>query len=601
MSANSSTGSSAKGEKFVASVASALADAIMKSGGVAAVERKGVEVAAHRASESSGKGAAKNAKRLEEERLAHEQVIAAWKLALVPWNKYVTEETKFFDAGNHLPFVIPPPNPGPHPGPFVSSAEKNRLANEARALANKAKMVDYTPSLNSSCSASLPPAGPSIHGLALMKRQQEREEAILLRAAQMARMDALIRVRRLAGKMEAWAQSIHRLEDLSVTIINDPGSSLTQKNKYKNILRFLTLRRTRLNDTTRPYVRPDVSLIGFAAGAGSRTAPTSNTLHFSSLPGPFNHREMTEVVLPALRKLVARAAPELLGRKSGHRIVRNKIAMRDGWSSGYGFIEVESPELAAAIVDYLKMVGAEITADCYDMVRDKKTGAVKVKHFGMRTAAIEVTLATTLTQRTPQQQREYEEALRDERRRVFHENARNAREAQLAAKRAEQEWKASFISLPGASVVAPVAQVGPSLRDQLLGLAERRAAAPPPRPAHAGEGWVDGVFYDVLNVQNMLAQPHAVPEPEETVFDGIEYKPTAERPIRVETVEAGWSHVYYISVEEARARLDAEEAAAKVVATAKAKARVAARAVVVTPVKGKNAVLSAFFRKAVTA
>jgi hypothetical protein len=392
---------------------------------------------------------------------------------------------------------------------------------------------------------------------------------------------------------------------LSVTIINDPGSSLTQKNRYRNILRFLTLRRTRLNDTTRPYVRPDVSLLGFA-GAGSKTAPTSNTLHFSSLPGPFNHREMTEVVLPALRKLVASGAPELLGRKSGHKIVRNKIAMRDGWSSGYAFIEVESPELAAAIVDYLKLVGAEITADCYDMVRDKKTGAVKVKHFGMRTAAIEVTLATTLTQRTPQQQREYEEALRDERRRVFHENARNAREAQLAAKRAEQEWKASFVALPGASVVAPVAQVGPSLRDQLLGLAERRAAPVAPRPAHAGEGWVDGVFYDVLNVQDMLAQPHAVPEPEEPVFDGLEYKPTAERPIRVETVEAGWSHVYYISAEEARARLDAEEAAAKVAlaatsAAAKAKARVAARAVVMAPVKGKNPVLAAFFRKAVTA
>jgi hypothetical protein len=251
-------------------------------------------------------------------------------------------------------------------------------------------------------------------------------------------------------------------------------------------------------------------------------------------------------------------------------------------------------------VDYLKFTGADMTVDCLDVTRDKKTGRVTTKHFGKRTATLKIALATSLTRRTPEQQREYEDAIRTQRREAFHAAAREQREAERAIKRAEKEWKDSFKALPGASVVAPVTHVGPTLRDQLLGLAERRAAPSVPRPTDAPQGWVNGVVYDVLSVNAML--PHHTPEPEpESDFDGITYLPTADRPIRVETIESGWSHVYYISVEEATHRLEEQEAAAKAksAAVSKAQARVAARAMVaMAPVGGKKGVLAGFFKKA---
>jgi hypothetical protein len=234
----------------------------MARGGTAALIRKGIEVAHQRASESSGKAAAKNAKIVEEERLAHAKVLAAWKLALVPWNKYVTEEKKFFDAGNYLPFVIPPPNPGPGPGPFVSSAERNRAENEARAAANKAKMAALMPS-NSSASAPLPPAGPTCTGLAIMAKQAAREAALIRRAEEDAKKMAISRLRRLGYKLTEWAQYIHRIETTAIQLVQDEFVSLTQRNKWRNILKFFTLRRTRIQDTTRPYVRPDLAMINY--------------------------------------------------------------------------------------------------------------------------------------------------------------------------------------------------------------------------------------------------------------------------------------------------------------------------------------------------
>ena len=120
MSANRSTGSDIKSEKFAGQVAAALAAAIMEKGGARAVEAAGVAAAHAIASESSGKGATKNAKREMEERAAWEISRTKWHTALAVWNEYATKAQTFLDAGYFLPFVIPPPHPGPHPGPFVS-------------------------------------------------------------------------------------------------------------------------------------------------------------------------------------------------------------------------------------------------------------------------------------------------------------------------------------------------------------------------------------------------------------------------------------------------------------------------------------------------
>lgn len=581
MSASRSIGSTAKSDKFAIKVAADEASALARERGTAAVEDAGVAAARARLLAASigdtGRGAAKNAKREAEEREVWvKTVLAPYENAVRAHESYPGLERAFVERGFKLPYRPRPAHPGPPPAPFVSSAEKHRLENERKAAANKARMAAYTPS-NSSCS----PAGSSggAGGLLVLERIKKREEAAAAAASAAAAKRRTMKLRGHLYRLLRWVRSIRTrnstdspldLVKLSAwNMSRDAELSVTQRRKWSNILRFCEQLPTKC----------DLSLIGYK-GPVSATV-TSDTIHISNIPGQFNHREM-EKVLKQLRAIITKAAPHMLRRgQNGHPITRNKIAMRDGLSSGYAIFQVGSSELAAAIVEDLQESGSTVTADCFNM--DKKGRPV---HFGLRTAVVKFQLATTTTQRTKQEQREYEEAIKEERRRLFHEGKKAEREAKLAAAAAEQEFKDSFVALPGAPVTAPVApvMVGPSFRELLQGLA-KPAPVVHVAPVDAPVGWHEGQVYDVLSPPELLAR-----------FQGFT-GPVEETPLIARlNVATGWEEEF--TLEEVQAAAIAEEAAeaAKVAATKAVKAKAAAAAALAaTTVGGKNRVLSAFF------
>jgi hypothetical protein len=561
MSANSSIGS-AKTAKFAIKVAADEAAVLAREKGTAAVEDAGVAAARARLLAASigdtGRGAAKNAKREAEEREVWvKSVLAPYENAVRAHNIHPDLEQAFVERGFKLPYRPRPAHPGCPPAPFVSSAEKHRLENERRAAANKARMAAYTPSSNSSCSPPVSSGGAG--GLLVLQRIKEREEAAAIAATRTAAKHRCAKLRGFLYRLLRWVRSIRTrnssdspLDLLKLSAWNmsrDAELSVTQKRKWSNVLRFCEQLPTRC----------DLSLIGYK-GPVSATV-TSDTLHVSNLPGPFNHREM-EKVLKQLRAIISKAAPHMLRRgQNGHQIMRNKIAMRDDWSSGFGIFQVGSPELAAAMVGDLQESGSTVTADCFNM--DKKGRPV---HFGMRTAVVKFQLATTTTQRTKQEQREYEEAIKEERRRLFHEGKKAEREAKLAVAAAKQEFKDSFVALPGAPVSAPVAPVvvGPSFRELLQGLA-RPAPVVHVAPVDAPVGWHEGEVYDVLSPREMLAR-----------FQGFT-APADETPVLITrlNVATGWEEEF--TLEQVQAAAAAEEAAeaAKAAAIKAAKTKAA--------------------------
>ena len=584
MSANRSTGADAKSAKFASKVAADKAAALAREGGTAAVEDAGVATARARLLAASigdtGRGAAKNAKREAEEREVWvKSVLAPYENAVRAHNIHPDLEHAFVERGYKLPYRPRPAHPGCPPAPFVSSAEKHRLENERKAAANKARMAAYTPSSNSSCSPPVSSGGAG--GLIVLQRIKEREEAAATAASAAAAATRKFKLARIGQRVLHWVRTIRTrnstdspLDLLKLSAWNmsrDAGLTVTQKRKWSNVLRFCEQLPTRC----------DLSLIGYK-GPVSATV-TSDTIHVSNIPGQFNHREM-EKVLKQLRALIAGAAPYALRRgQSGHQIMRNKVAMRDDWSSGFAIFQMGSPEIAAALVEDLQESGSTVTADCFSM--DKKGRPV---HFGPRTAVVKWQLATTTTQRTKQQQREYEEGIKEERIRMFHQTKDAEREAKLAVAAAEKKFKDSFVALPGAPVITPVAPVivGPSFRELLQGLA-RPAPVVHVAPVNAPVGWHEGQVYDVLSPREMLAG-----------FQGFT-APVDETPVLITRVNVatGWEEEF--TLEQVQAAAAAEEAAeaAKVAAkkTAVTKAAAAAATKAAITVGGKNRVLAAFF------
>ena len=594
MSANRSTGSDIKSEKFASRVAEALAAAIMGNGGGRALHAAGVAAAHALASESSGKAVAKNARRVIEEQAAHQQKCAAWEVTAAARDKYSFQEGMFLATGFYLPFVIPPPHPGPHPGSFISSADKHRQEHETRAAANKAKMAALiaakpelaTASNSSSCAGAA--AGGAIAARAEARAREERQKkADVLYARRM------LRLRALGPKMLAWARSLRsanaprgHLDVLNRVAIKmaEAAPSANQHRKWANVIRFCSMlhRKVRIID---------LSIIGYTGDVVSAGAGISTCVHFSNLPGAFSQREMKTVVLPQLRTLVSQAARHLLRGKSGHTIVNNNVVMRgmegcNDWSSGFAFIEVETAELAAAIVAELQLLEPEIYANCYNLVKDKKTGKVTPQPFGKRYSTLKIQVSASVAAKKKREQcaneelarRSYQLAFRDK---VAEEKQRKA-EAKAAAEaleRQKQEFVDSFVALPGAKPVVKTVHVGPSLRDQLLGA--KRVETAVVAPVNAPVGWHNGEILHVVNVADMLAR-----------FNGF-IEPVSECPIRVVTVENGWENEEWISVEEAERRVAEEDAAATATAAAAAKAAKAAAAAVT--VVGKKNIYAAFF------
>jgi len=584
MSANRSIGVVAKTTKFAIKVAADEAAALAREGGATAVEDAGIAAARARllaaSTGHSGKAVAKNAKREAEERKEWEETVEKYENALRAYQIHPQLEIIFVERGFLLPYRPRPAHPGCPPGPFVSSAEKHRLENERRAEANKARMAASMPS-NSSCSP--PVASGGAGGLLVLERRREREAAAAAAADASADAGRRFRLALMGARILRWVRSIRstgcrsgRLNLVTLTAFRmsrDEEISVTQRKKWSNTLRFCQ----------QLPGKCELALIGYKGPTSAAATVVSDTVHISNLPGQFNNKEMKDNVLPALRLLITRAAPHMLGRgQRGHKVVRNKVVMRDGWSSGFAIIQMESPEIAAAIVKDLEDSGSTITADCYNM--NKKGHAT---HFGKRTAAVKIQLAMTTTQRTKQEQREYEEAITAERRRLFHESRKTERDARLAAAAAVREFNDSFVPLPGAPVTAPVAPVmtGPSFRELLQGLA-KPAVVVPVAPVNAPVGWHEGVVYDVLSQPELLAR-----------FQGFVAPVATETPLIAKlNVATGWEEEF--TLEQVQAAAIAEEAAeaAKVAATKTAKAAAAKAAL--APVAGKRGVLSAFFGRA---
>ena len=151
----------------------------------------------------------------------------------------------------------------------------------------------------------------------------------------------------------------------------------------------------------------------------------------------------------------------------------------------------------------------------------------------------------------------------------------------------QKKFKDSFVALPGAPVITPVAPVivGPSFRELLQGLA-RPAPVVHVAPVDAPVGWHEGQVYDVLSPCELLAR-----------FQGFA-APAEETPLIARlNVATGWEEEF--TLEQVQAAAAAEEAAeaAKVAAkkTAVTKAAAAAATKAAITVGGKNRVLAAFF------
>lgn len=579
MSANRSTGADQKSAKYATKVAADEAAAL----GAAAVEAAGVEKARRllllASTGHSGKAEKKNAKReAEEHEVWVKTVLAPYENALRAYHQHPDLEQVFLERGFKLPYRPRPAHPGCPPAPFISSAEKHRLENEAKAAANKARMAASMPS-NSSCSPPVTSGGAG--GLLVLERMRVREEAAVAAASAEVVARRKYKLAVMGEKLLRWVRSIRStfsrvgtLNLLKLTAFRmrrDDVISVTQRRKWANVLRFCE----------QLPGKCDLSLISYRCAASGEASIVSDTIHISNLPGQFNNKEMEGSVLKQLRLLITRAAPHLL-RGRGHQVLKNNVAMRDGWSSGFAFIKMASPEIAAAIVEDLRDLRNVITADCYNV--DKKGHAV---HFGKRTADIKIQLAVSTTRRTPQQQREHEEAIVAERRRLFHESRKAERDAKKAIADAEKEFKDSFVALPGAPVTAPVApvMVGPSFRELLQGLA-KPAPVVHVAPVDAPVGWHEGVVYDVLSKRELLAR-----------FQGFT-APIDETPMLIArlNVATGWEEEYTLEQVEAAAAAEEAAEAAKVAATKTAKA--AAAKVALAPVGGKRGVLSAFFGRA---
>jgi hypothetical protein len=434
---------------------------------------------------------------------------------------------------------------------------------------------------NSSCSPPVSSGGAG--ALLVLERMREHDEAAV--AAASAEVVARLRYKlvRMGERVLRWVRTIRstfsRVGTLNLLklsafrMVHDEMISVTQRRKWSKILQFCEELPGKCN----------LSLIGYRGAASGAASIVSDTIHISNLPGQFNNKEMTGSVLKQIRTIVTRAAPEeLVAGQSGHPVDRNNVGMRNGLSSGFAFVKMKSARVAAAIVEDLRDSGVTITADCYNV--DKKGNAV---HFGKRTSVIKIQLAVSTTPRTKQEQREHEEAIIAERRRLFHENRKAERNAKLAIAAAEKEFKDSFVALPGAPVSLPVApvMVGPSFRELLQGLA-KPAPVVHVAPVDAPVGWHEGQVYDVLSSRDLLAR-----------FQGFT-APVDETPVLITrlNVATGWEEEFTLAEVEAAAAAEEAAEAAKVAATKTAKAAAAKAAL--APVGGKRGVLSAFFGRA---
>ena len=573
MSASRPTGDSLKLAKKLALIAHRTAEETLHKEGYNGLQTAGALMEKVLAETASGKGAAKNAKRDAEEREAWERSCAVWRKAMMVHDAYTTRLITYTASGMRLPFRPPPPPPGPAPAPFVSSAERNRLENEAKAAANRAKMASMPSSSNSSCS----PMPTIVHGgkagELILQHQRELELAKIDKVAERARQNNKYNLARMGEKLLRWARSIRSFPSLSGTanrlqlaafqLSNDMDLSITQRRKWSNILKFCVQCRSG---------KVELSLLGRAISTAASASVVSDTIHISNLPGSFYITEMVKSVLPQVRALITGSPvyKSWCNRVRGKHIIRNKIAMRDGWSNGYAIFQLDSCELASEIVHYLQGEANRITAECSDLTTDKKTGKVTIKPAGKRTTTVVIQLATTTTQRTKQEQREYEEAIIAERKRVHNVNVARERKARLQQKWAERQWTDSFVALPGQTAAVAKVSTGPSFKDLLAGLASKPAPVIV-APAECPVGWHEGVIYDVVSVQDQL-----------TRFNGF-VEPEPEPMITV--IENGWE------VEYTREQVEAGAAAEAAVAAVPVKA---AKPVMLA-LPGKEGIYSSFF------
>ena len=454
---------------------------------------------------------------------------------------------------------------GPAPAPYVSAAEEHRVVQLKREAANKAKMMAleeggalFRTSNSSSGSDNyahsdlefLMYADPSTMSGArqekckMMNRIRMRAEAEAERIAEQAYMRRMTHIRcTLMPRFTAWAKSFALLRTTAFQRSRDITLSKTQRQKYLNILRCVT------TGDLRHLPR-----------ATTVAASSSDTIHISNLPGPFDHREMANV-LKMIRAKISKSAPHMLNGKSGHSVVRNMIAMRGGKSSGFGIFQMASAPLASAVVTYLN----ENT--------DLLSVSVKCMDNVIRTGVIKIQLAMVTQTKTKQQAREDEERVREERKLAVHEENVRRANAVKEAKRAKQAFDRSFVALPGTSAKKSVAKptTGPSFRDLLL------ADKPAPVVEALPTGWHEGVIYDEisLDVPTMLAQYRM---PDTRVFTMLS--------------ETGW--IEQASAAEIRKIIAAEEAVAAAAAAAERRAAASLAHSEVIRTKGALAV---FFRR----
>jgi hypothetical protein len=410
-------------------------------------------------------------------------------------------------------------------------------------------------------------------GELILQHQRELELAKIDKVAERARQNNKYNLARMGEKLLRWARSIRSFPSLSGTanrlqlaafqLSNDMDLSITQRRKWSNILKFCVQCRSG---------KVELSLLGRAISTAASASVVSDTIHISNLPGSFYITEMVKSVLPQVRALITGSPvyKSWCNRVRGKHIIRNKIAMRDGWSNGYAIFQLDSCELASEIVHYLQGEANRITAECSDLTTDKKTGKVTIKPAGKRTTTVVIQLATTTTQRTKQEQREYEEAIIAERKRVHNVNVARERKARLQQKWAERQWTDSFVALPGQTAAVAKVSTGPSFKDLLAGLASKPAPVIV-APAECPVGWHEGVIYDVVSVQDQL-----------TRFNGF-VEPEPEPMITV--IENGWE------VEYTREQVEAGAAAEAAVAAVPVKA---AKPVMLA-LPGKEGIYSSFF------
>jgi len=375
------------------------------------------------------------------------------------------------------------------------------------------------------------------------------------------------------------------------------------REKHRNYMLFLS------SPLGTPAVPRNLSLLGCKLTVLATS--TNTTLHFSNLPGPFNKGELQGNVLKWFKQLLGTAAPDLIpaGRRM-HEFERVNVPIRKdtGKSAGFAIAQLPTPKLTAAILVWLQENDdlLELTVRCID--------------GSTRKSKLKVAFAVQQKRLTVAEARAKEEEVREARRAEFHRrvDAERAEVLRLRAEKlaAEKEFKDSFVALPDAPVIAPVVRVGPSILEQLRDASLRPVAPLPPANVATGQEWVRlestgmPVVMDKLTIaaSDAVVAAWTAPEPkpwlptEEEVLTNPSFE--CERayavslgcgPVLAGQVN-GWNE--WISVEEAQEREEAKAAAAATkAATAAAKAKVLARAAVVTP-KGKNAVLSAFFRRA---